>query len=230
MRWILGVGLAGKQYVIVNMDETHVSQLTTGDKGTVPHNDMVRQESIKRLARKIDRTEGKTSLLACVCNDASLQPKLPQVFLPRYSKDSKPPEHVLDMFEDTGFPFEYWHSTTGMASVPIIKAWMTRLRAVVHKHNPAAYLLVVLDCATVHVAYDVLLHARKLGIILVLVPSRLTWMTQLLDVYVFSRTKWLIRNEMMRGSVRQNESVPSVGDWINACSRGARQAIVETDW
>jgi hypothetical protein len=55
-------------------------------------------------------------------------------------------------------------------------------------------------------------------------------MTQLLDVYVFSRTKWLIRNEMMRGSVRQNESVPGVGDWIDACSRGARQAIVETDW
>ena len=55
-------------------------------------------------------------------------------------------------------------------------------------------------------------------------------MTQLLDVYIFARTKWLIRNEMMRGFVRQSESVPSVGDWINACSRGARQAIVETDW
>ena len=59
VRWILGVGLAGKQYVIVTMDETHVSQLTTGDKGMVPHKDMVRQEPIKRLARKIDRTEGK---------------------------------------------------------------------------------------------------------------------------------------------------------------------------
>ena len=43
VRWILGVGLAGKQYVIVNLDETHVSQLSTGDKDTVPHKDVVHQ-------------------------------------------------------------------------------------------------------------------------------------------------------------------------------------------
>jgi hypothetical protein len=230
MCWLLNVGLAGKEFVTLNMDETNLSQVHALKKGTVPNKLVIRHEKIRAAPIVVDRAHSRTILMAAVCNDPTLQPHLPQVILPRYSKEASPPKHLLDEYEKTGYPLEYWHNTTGNVTPGVMKAWLTRLRSVVHSHRPTAWLVVVVDCATCHLEHSVLMHARRLGIVLVLVPSRLTWMLQLLDVFVFARLKWNLRREMLRETCARPNVCPTTHHRVWSNAKAIRQILVETDW
>jgi hypothetical protein len=230
MSWLLNVGLTGKEYVLVNMDETNLSYVDASKKGTVPNKLVLQHEQIRVAPRVVDRTNSRTTLMAAVCNDRTLQPHLPQVILPRYSKEASPPKHLLEEYENTGYPLEYWHNTSGNVTPGVMKAWLTRLRSVVHTHRPSSWLLVVVDCATCHVEHSVLIHARRLGIVMVMVPSRLTWMLQLLDVYVFARLKWHLRREMLRETCARPNICPSTHHVVRSQEIAIRQILVETDW
>jgi hypothetical protein len=230
MSWLLNVGFAGKELVTVNMDETNLSQVDASKKGTVPHKLVVQSEKICARPRVVDRTTSKITLIASICNDATLQPHLPQVILPRYSKEANPPKHLLAEYEKTGYPLEYWHGTSGNVTPGVMKAWLTRLRSVVHSHRPNAWLMVIADCATCHVEHSVLIHARRLGIILVMIPSRLTWMLQLLDVFVFARLKWNLRREMLRETCARPDVLPTSHQRVRSQATAIRQIIVETHW
>jgi hypothetical protein len=102
MCWLLNVGLAGKEFVTLNMDETNLSQVHTMKKGTVPNKLVIRHEKIRAAPIAVDRAHSRTTLMAAVCNDPTLQPHLPQVILPRYSKEASPPKHLLDEYEKKG--------------------------------------------------------------------------------------------------------------------------------
>jgi hypothetical protein len=230
MSWLLNVGFAGKEFVTVNMDETNLSQVEASKKGTVPHKLVLRSEKICAKPVVVDRTNSRTSLMAAICNDATLQPHLPQVILPRYTKEANPPKYLLAEYEKTGYPLEYWHGTNGLVTPGVMKAWLTRLRSVVHSHRPSAWLVVVADCATCHVEHSVLVHARRLGIILVMIPSRLTWMLQLLDVFVFARLKWNLRREMIRETCARPDVFPTTHQRVRSQATAIRQILVETDW
>jgi hypothetical protein len=230
MCWLLSVGLAGKEFVILNMDETNLSQVDTAKKGTVPNKLVLQHEKICASPRIVDRTNSMTTLMAAVCNDPRLQPHLPQVILPRYSKEDSPPQHLLDEYQKTGYPLEYWHNTTGHVTPGVMKMWLTRLRSVVHSHRPSAWLVVVVDCATCHVEHSVLIHARRLGIVLVMVPSRLTAMLQLLDVFVFARLKWNLRRELLRETCARPNVPPTTHHRVRSQAAAIRQILVETDW
>jgi hypothetical protein len=90
--------------------------------------------------------------------------------------------------------------------------------------------VLVADCATCHVEHSVLVHARRLGIIFVMVPSRLTWMLQLLDVFVFARLKWNLRREMMRETCARPHFFPTAHQRVRSQATAIRQILVETDW
>jgi hypothetical protein len=230
MSWLFNVGLAGKDFVMLNMDETNLSQVDAVKKGMVPHKSVLRCEKIRSAPRVVDRTNTRTTLIAAVCNDPTLQPHLPQVILPRYSKEVSPPSHLLAEYEKTAYPLEYWHGTSGGVSPGVMKAWLTKLRSVVQSHRPHAWLVVVVDCATSHVEHSVLIHARRLGIVLVMVPSRLTWMLQLLDVFVFARLKWILRREMLRETCARPNVCMTSHHRVQSQARAIRQILVETDW
>jgi hypothetical protein len=228
--WLLNVGLAGKEFVILNMDETNLSQVDTSKKGTVPNKLVLQHEKIRAAPRVVDRTNSRTTLMAAVCNDPTLQPHLPQVILPRYSKEASPPQYLLDDYATTGYPLEYWHNTTGNVTPGVMKTWLTRLRSVVHSHRPCAWLVVVVDCATCHLEHSVLIHARRLGIVLLMVPSRLTSMLQLLDVFVFARLKWNLRRELLRETCARPNVRPTAHHRVWSQANAIRQILVETDW
>jgi hypothetical protein len=230
MCWLLNVGLAGKEFVTLNMDETNLTQVDALKKGTVPNKLVLYHEKIHASPRVVDRINSRTTLMAAVCNDPTLQPHLPQVILPRYSKEASPPKYLLDEYEKTGYPLEYWHNTTGNVTPGVMKTWLTMMRSVVHSHRPTAWLVVVVDCATCHVEHSVLIHARRLGVVLVMIPSRLTWMLQLLDVFVFARLKWNLRREMLRETCARPDVRPTALHRVQSQAKAIRQILVETDW
>ena len=63
--------------------------------------------------------------------------------------------------------------------------------------QPDVWIVVVWDCASVHLNQDVFTHARRLGILVLFVPAGLTHrLLQILDVYIHACLKRLVREHM----------------------------------
>jgi hypothetical protein len=101
---------------------------------------------------------------------------------------------VLNDYRNTGAALQYWHDTNGWTSSGTIKRWLTRLRSVVASFNNLMWIVVVWDCASVHLNQDVLTHARRLGILVLFVPAGLTHRLQAMDVYIYAFLKRRVRD------------------------------------
>ena len=51
-----------------------------------------------------------------------------------------------------------------------------------HSFDPDAWILLIWDCSQVYLNEDVARHLRCLGILVIVVPAKLTWLLQVLDV------------------------------------------------
>ena len=94
VKWLFDAVINGKPYVIVNMDGTSVSNLTSMKAGCVAKGG--RKPGGRARERKPDRDSAdlKTTLLGTACSDPLLQPRLPQVLLPKYAPKKKPPQEI----------------------------------------------------------------------------------------------------------------------------------------
>ena len=92
MRYVLDVSLRDNKYVVLNVDETSISQITKAGHGLVSRA-VVRTTGMRRMETPVtDRTDVKTTLLGLVCDQPDLQPLLPQVILPKYTQNAVPPQ------------------------------------------------------------------------------------------------------------------------------------------
>ena len=180
-----------------------------------------------RQGNVADRTNTKTTLLATVCDNRDLQPYLPQIVLARYTQNGTPPAPIVRACAQTGEPLEYWHRTSGFVTSALIKKWAVRVRSITHSFNPDAWILLVWDCSQTHLNVDVARYLRRLGILVILVPAKLTWLLQVLDVCVFKALKTRIRMEKTSMQCSDPEGRLRVGSWIMSCASAIRDIIVD---
>ena len=227
-RYAIETVLCGRSYVILNMDETSLSTVEDQGKGM---RTCRRAASGRRAARNRDvedRSNTKTTLLATVCDNHDLQPYLPQIVLARYTQNATPPAYLKDACARSGEPLEYWHRTRGFATSHIIKKWAVRMRSIVHSFNPDAWILLVWDCSQTHLNEDVAGYLRRLGILVLLIPAKLTWLLQILDVCVFKRLKTHIRIQKSSMRCMDPGGRLLLGSWILPCASAIRDVIVNS--
>lgn len=221
--------LPGRHYVFVNMDETLVSKIVAQSSGFVPARQVQKERHMVRKRARPDRHDVRTSLLGTACNDPALQPLLPQVFLPAYTKQARPTAEVLGEYRRTRSPLEYWHNTNGWSSARLIQRWLTRLRSIISSVRPGVWIIVVLDCASSHLHADVLRHARRMGLLILIIPAQLTHIFQVLDAYIYADLKRSIR----RGIISHTAASPG-GDVqrlarIRCTAAAVRETLVQVD-
>jgi len=174
-----------------------------------------------------DRSNTKTTLLATVCDNHDLQPYLPQIVLARYTQNVTPPAYLKDACARSGEPLEYWHRTRGFATSHIIKKWAVRMRSIVHSFNSDAWILLVWDCSQTHLNEDVAGYLRRLGILVLVIPAKLTWLLQILDVCVFKTLKTHIRIQKSSMRCMDPHGRLPLGSWILPCASAIRDVIVD---
>ena len=177
-----------------------------------------------------DRFHTKTTYMAVVCDSPQLQPLLPQIVLPKYTQNESPPNHVLDTLSVIGFPFEFWHGSLGAASPGIVQSWATRIRSVVNSFNTDAWILLLLDCSSSHLSVHTVAHLRRLGFLIVMIPARLTWLLQVLDVYVFGPLKKEMRLEEARQRINSERGELAVLQRMKIATSSIRKHVVNRDW
>ena len=230
LRFVLESVVHDKLYVIINVDETTVSSVRPSGRGMVATGRVKRQARWRQPRDPVDRSDVKTTLLGTVCDCADLQPLLPQVILPRYTKDAVPPRHLLGEMTASGSPLEYWHGTGGWVGSRVMASWITRVRTVVSSFNSDAWIVLILDCSTTHLNVKTIRHLRRLGVLVVFIPAKLTWLLQILDVSVFGELKERLRASQTTLRTTTEKGAMEVGSWITVTAEAIRHVLVERDW
>ena len=230
MRFLVVHVVWDRQHVIINMDETQLASVKHSGVGMIGGRKRKRSDRRRAPMDPVDRHHTKVTYIAAVSDSAELQPLLPQVILPRYTQHARPPAHMLDAYASFGHPFEFWHGTPGASSPGIVQAWMTRLRSVVSSVSPQAWIILVMDCDTSHMSVATMAHVRRLGIIPLTVPAKLTWLLQLLDVYVFGAIKKDIRLEELRRREASATGVIARRERLSFATASIRRTVVNRDW
>ena len=229
VRYAIDIVMNGRTFVVINMDETSINSVEDNGCG-LTRRKASRQQAQRRVPDGDDRSNVKTTLLATVCDSAALQPLLPQVILPKYTKRASPPQTLRSSYAATGEPLEYWHRTSGWATTLLIKMWATRMRSVIHSFNPEAWIILVWDCSQTHLNVEVAAHLRLLGILVIMLPAKLTWLLQVCDVCVFREFKQRLRMHKTFLRLASSDGRLSAGDWISCCGGALREIIVNRSW
>lgn len=228
MRHVLQDRLCGRPAVIVNMDETKVSNIKPWKKGVGfmrtggsprPHGGIRRDAPLCR-----------TSLIASVCSDAKVQRLLPQIRLPRATSRGLPSKAERTAYARAGAPQVALHGGTGWNTALTMKWYLKMMAAAVARGAPGHAVVLVMDCCPVHLSRDVLAAAQRRGIQVVILPARLTWLLQPLDTHVFAQLKRAIRNAEYDWKAARRERRMPAADRIEVHGEAIRQVLVDSDW
>ena len=214
--------------VIVNMDETMLSSVRPWKLGVVPSAHLAAAVDMGTVPR--DTALPRTSLLAAVCNDASLQKHLPQVRLPRARPDSTAGPTVLAAYSAAGAPQLAYHGGSGWNTGPIMVCYLRELRRRVARMAPGRPLVLVMDDSGIHTGDTTLAECIRLRIAVVIIPSRMTWCLQPLDTHVFAILKAAIRGAVFERMAGVLGGRVSSCDRIRLHGEAIRRVLVDRDW
>lgn len=230
-KWLLQEVFAGEPLVVINMDETavrHEYQSKAGNTIALGRRTCAEMRWCEEHI-PIASTRAHCTLVAFVANDAGLQKHLPQIFLPCSSKRALSAADTR-LFEALPAPIEMWSGSSGWVTADVLKTILTHLRRVVRAQRGMVKILLWMDAASQHVSVDVLNHAARLHIYILLVPASLTWLMQPLDVYVFARFKHAIREFQRTARKASPLAKLEAGQWISLTGRAIKEVICDRDW
>ena len=214
--------------IVVNMDETMLSSVKPRKLGVVPNIQRARQIPLGNVPK--ERALPRTSLTAAVCSDAALQRHLPQMRLPRAYGGAVAGLRARAAYATAGQPQMTVHGTGGWNTGEILCLWLRELKQRLQRAAPGRPLLLVMDDCTVHVSDVVLQKCRSLGIAVVIVPARCTWLLQPLDTHVFAKLKNEIRQRCFAAVARSASGHMTPCERIRLQGAAIRRILVEQDW
>jgi len=227
-QWLAMAVLLDMPTVVINLDETAMPRQLVGSRWNV----MAMAQSSTATALVYERagtrdTHANTTLVACICNDPQLQPHLPQFLLTRDASLSRAEQAALG---GVAPPVTWLRGSAGWVSTQQMKAMLTILRRRVHECRPGCHVVVAFDAASQHLAADVLAHAARLRLLVLLVPARLTWLIQPLDTHVFAPLKRELQAAQLASRATHAQGVLQPLEWISHFQVAIRRTLVDRSW
>ena len=216
---------AGDCVLRVNLDETSVSLGQAGQRGVVlpstGNTDMA-------LVPKKNPHRGAVTHVAMICDDAAVQPLLPQFIIAN--------EHLVrkaDLPTALGFllPNVYLlRQKSGWVDTSVFCQILQVLKKSLLATGTPRRILLLLDACTVHLHALSLQTARRLGIRLCFIPTKMTWLLQPLDSHVFARYKCYIRQAYTAEQLRSDTGFVTTIQLIRIINDAIRYVLQASSW
>lgn len=205
----------GKIPLFINMDETSVAYNYGKAKGLVvakhalPPGKSHRKEPIKSSDARTN-----ISLLAFVTHDSSIQPKLPQIFIGNAHSFTYKLLKALSSKIPGGY--HLWREDSSWNNHRIMCKALRLLVKCLKDYLTSHQLILVMDVARCHLHNSIFSLAKRLDVILMYVPAKLTWLLQPADTHVFFRLKKRLRQRWLDLRVQSESGEISHSDWLVA--------------
>ena len=208
----------------LNLDETSIRLNYDGDKGVVSdgrHPGFV-------MVNKKSKGRGTISHAVLVCDDSSIQPKLPQLIIGN--------EHILRVQDLNSLKphlpanIVLVRAESSWIKVELLIVLLEMLRQILDAHKISKVPVLLLDCCQVHCNARVWKTAKRLRILLCFVPARLTWLVQPLDVRILRRLKAFLRAQYRSLQLQNERPDVSVVELISILIQGIRKVLQGKAW
>lgn len=216
---------SGKTPCYINLDETSVARCAAKAVGYIaPPRFWPGRLAPRRPLQKQQKRAAITHI-ALIASMPEVQPKLPQIFVcnervvPAWalaSPELEKPETV-----------HFWRGKSGWNNVLKMLHVLVKLSEAL-VDNPNLQPILLLDCVGCHIHAKVAAKAEELGIWIVVVPARLTFLLQPLDVYAFSAYKAFLTKLFLEAQGAQGnfEVIP----WMRSLCRAVREFWNARKW
>ena len=192
-RFLLSQVPPHKPVVRLNLDETSIRfwyEPRLGLRqptGQVPRQGFARQASRGQLRKAF-------SHVAVICDDASLQPHLPQVLL--VNERTVTVELHRRWSSLPGCNTQVWRGRSAWINDKVFARIVRSLGKVLQERAAGRQAMLLLDAHVCHFSSATLAACREYDIWPVIIPARMTSMLQPLDTHVFSRFKIFLRTRL----------------------------------
>ena len=225
--WLLTQLPPNKQPLLLNMDETACRLFYDPAKGVLASELVALAARRGRVTSSVTtaQTRSVLSLVALLCNDSSIQPRLPQYILGN--------EHVLQ----TSVLGELRRDSSLSPNVHILRrksAWVndTELAAiaghwgrVLQQHCPHRQPMLLLAACSSHLGPLFIGRSVRCKILLLYVPARLTWMLQPVDTPCLELLKARLRQQFHNMALLAANGKLTVKDILEHLDRAIRKVF-----
>ncbi len=234
--WLRTAVLRDRRYVCINLDETmvrHEYQSPSGNVAEVPHGALRAANLFFQRTRGSQEKAG-TTLVAMLCDEDTLQPHLPQIWMPK-DTDRRPMTSGMRYEFETAlagkYPQQVWGGTSGWMTAAlfavVLRVVHQRVRDVL---GPDWLVVLVFDAAGAHSTVECFQLAEELGMLVLLIPGQLTWLLQMLDVKAFSLFKRRLRRDCMRARLRSADGRLQPHGWVPIAVDAVQDLLVHKVW
>ena len=186
------------------------------------------QRTHKKETVKKEDARANVSFLAFFTHDPATQPKLPQIFVGDKRKFTIKLLNEVAPHVPEGFCL--WREDSSWNNHAIMKKAMKELCSNLKDHAATHQIILVLDSARCHLHSSICHLATRLGIRLVYVPAKLTWLLQPADTHAFSRLKRRLRRMWLDLCVKSSSGEVSRSAWLSALLDVTRKLFCEVCW
>jgi hypothetical protein len=179
---------------------------------------------------QVSSAEEKAGLtfIGFITHDTSIQPKLPQILLGN--------EHVFtlkllaELSHVTPSNFRVWRKVSSWNNHSVMCQILALLKDCLKDYSGTHQIILVMDVARCHFHTKIFSLANRLGIRLVYVPRKLTWLLQPLDTHCFARLKRLLKEKWVELRVASESGVVSHAAWLAAVFDIVKKLFCGTKW
>ena len=180
----------GKEPLFVNLDETSVPRASPDAVGLIASKRWWPGDA--RPCQKITRKDRRTMVthVGMCTHRTDVQPLLPQIFIGNFYVFTVALMAAMAAVLPSNVKF--WRERSSWNNSALMLHILRELSAAL-AGRPEFQIILVLDCATIHLTLAVIRKAAELGIWLLVVPPNATYALQPLDTHVFSPYKAFLR-------------------------------------
>jgi len=154
----------------------------------------------------------RITLIALICNDTTLQRFLPQILLTRQHQI---PQKYLRGAEHAKPPRVFvWTKESHWVNAQVFREILSAIWLSLKDVLGDRQIILLLDCAPCHIHWRTANHAAKLGIWLVYIPAKMTYLLQPLDRYIFAGLKQHLKELLLRARALQIRGAVSPQTWL----------------
>ena len=200
--------------VVINMDETSIAGAYASKLGTVVSSARWQNVNMGALAEPISLRDTHLHITYCafVSSNLEMQRVLPQILVVNRKKWTA----RMSDYADAALPDNVmvWPEETGWVTQALFKDILDVLCDSLRPHQARFQFMFVVDAARSHMSLRIASRARARGVTMLIVPSKLTWMLQPLDVHFFANFKNLLVKKLTVARARSRNGVLQPEVWL----------------
>ena len=230
LQWVhLARSGTAKIPLYINMDETSLCfnygrrRGLLVSKRALPPGRKYRKEQVKSGDLK-----AYVSFLAFFTHDTSIQAKLPQILIGNTHRFTQKLLNKVSSYVPKNFYL--FREQSSWNNHNLMRKALTLLVQHLRDYQGSHEFILVLDVARCHVHNSIFSLASRLGVRIVFVPGKLTWLLQPADTHVFARFKLCLRQLWHSLLAASSSGTVSNEVWLVEVLRAARQLFNGVKW